>query len=105
MDQLEDGDARELGGFPAEAGPGRRGVDDRARGVAERDEVVGPLDDVPPYRVVDALRSDRERLSPAARGSAPQSGRACSSQFARSAAGRPAAWMPFLRLARLRWWR
>jgi hypothetical protein len=72
MDQLEDGDPRELGRFPAEARPGRRRVDDRAGRVAERDEIVRSLDDEPTYRVVDALRSDRERLSPAARGSAPQ---------------------------------
>jgi hypothetical protein len=57
VDQLEDPDTGERGRIPAETRPGRRGVDDRARRIAERDEVVRALDDEPADGVVD--RFDR----------------------------------------------
>ena len=71
MEQVDD-PRPELGRFPAEVRPGGRGVDDRARQIAERDEIVRALDDEPADGVVDVLRS-RARLGPAARCSAPQS--------------------------------
>jgi hypothetical protein len=45
MEQLDDRDAGEVGRLPAEFRPRRGCVDDRAGQVAERDEVVGALDD------------------------------------------------------------
>src|SRR6266487_5572677 len=72
MDQLRHLDARQRGRLPAEARPGRRGVDDRAGRVAERDEVVRAFDDEPTNGVVDALSTCRQRFRAAARGSAPQ---------------------------------
>jgi hypothetical protein len=55
VDQLDDFDAGERGGIPPELRPRRRRVDDRAGRVAERDEVVGALDDEPTDGVVDAF--------------------------------------------------
>ena len=71
MEEIEDGDPGEVDRLPAEIGPGRGRVNDRARQVAERYEVVRALDDEPPYGVVDALNCRSERLRPAARCSAP----------------------------------
>ena len=55
MDQLDHRRAGEVARLPPEARPGRRGIDDRARQIAEGDEVVRPLDDQPTDGVVDAL--------------------------------------------------
>jgi hypothetical protein len=55
MDQLDHSGAGEVAQLPAEARPRRRGIDDRAGQVAERDEIVRPRDDQPADGVVDAL--------------------------------------------------
>ena len=76
IDQILDRDTGERVRIPPERQPRRRGVNDRARQIAENDEVVRALDDEPTDGVVDVLRV-RVRFDPATRHvpPGPRSGR------------------------------